>query len=543
MRLRYEDNHGVVSEKIGADPFDGQPDGQPHIYYPLPTLCPGLVRYKGSNIGEAVNHEDSANKPTLMLIKAAAVQIPGDHYLVDEDVLLAQPNLDAMAAGFPGTFTFMDTHIFHPAHPRVPESTQYHFVEGGQSFVLHSFPISGEFDVSPVKDLTSVRAWLGVDEVKLARYPLLQRLKQLSSFISFGDKGTLYDWFKKHQRRGWASHGDLMGPEGLSNFAYSGIAALIYGALTKSPGTDDAKGAWRFAYEAIINQIHHGMILSPGDKFHGTFRNEKSNNVRTGTFLPPKLSHQWNEALAMASVCWPEDPDIQYAMKANLEYCMTRVNRPWQRGYGIRQLGRYLACLAVHHHFHYSKRGYSIEQLIQKAENEINYALGLLKPGERHFPNEGYGFTSVRWDGSQDAECLFWMRHWHKLGAIVDNNRINELIGYCIVDGTVIENSPIGPILNGAYWVDGAARESFGMPEANAAWLPLLYEMRAEYPAEYQACVNIVTGTIWQAWSNYDGNPALATQEWGASFLNPYGSAETKIHLHTLMYAKDEYLI
>lgn len=271
----------------------------------------------------------------------------------------------------------------------------------------------------------AARRLLNMDTARIARWPWLQEALgwftlNAQSFNRTAAPGTrnegwlcipenfMYRWAGQPggipALKHWYGFGSRFpGSEGLTNEHYGHAAAWIASAM--GGGTDP--------WQALVNltvglnrlrwRIAFGLIDSPGHKWDGRWRNEKSQEVRGSAGTQPGFAKDcWDLDLLLGYTLLPEDTLIARGYQVRGDFLRRNIQSPWSGTGGARNQGNHLETLLLW----YRATGDPIFKV--SAERYITWAMGPnVMNGALYFNDPGLGVS-----GGEGVTALAYTLRW-----------------------------------------------------------------------------------------------------------------------------------
>lgn len=427
------------------------------------------------------------------------------------------------------------------AHPRVPQSADQHYLEGGTALVWDIVPVEDPAYPLPTASAKRAMQWLGFAESR--PHERLVRLREImtASGDSVNLKATnrdlgwlLYNWTarfagnRRPDNRGPYAWPGLVWTEGHSNLDYAPEADCVRRWLDKGD-----RFAWELAYALLTHKVSQGLYRCEANvNTRGRWAYEKSSVLgRPGDYRFPEPSHEWDEGLLMVAHL-SGDPWLLEAAEIRRKACL-EMALPNTRNAGARRPGWFLRNLRAHMHFTPSPA------LLAKAGNVVQSQFAAIKPGEFYIKNDWANPAAGDIDPWQEALLYGEVLRWHQDFGLPLPPRFDELCRWNIENGTSIRVTSVGPALEGHYTqFSKTGAFTAPWPSTAAFWLPLLHHYREDYRDKYAACITAAHGLAFQGWTS----PQPLSIAEAQADCSGYGSAGRKTMSQILRMSEDRYL-
>lgn len=557
--VQKSDGSFLIGQGIGKT-FDN------NIELCIREISPNYYRFFITNYGKPEKQGlGSANWPAsqTILIKEAFVVCPENLNLkwqaeVGASLVHQNPTLKVFRV-----LSDLDPHKM--PSPHIPGSDTFHALEGGTSFYWECFANShAQKNHVTISDETKqkVKNYLRiVDGYSSTKWPLVERVKQLMSVrpTSVNTNPAIKDIGYYHERwnahtgenkvnRGRYAFGALYF-EGDSNYHYD---SPLYCLETALKFNDDA--AFELGLEFVKRKWMLGWFKSPGITpiISYASKGEKCAH-RIGDYLSGSPEKTWHESTVLYAHLL-QDPDLLLLSEHLGENLLAWQNtQVWNRAWGARKIAWYLKNLRVHYVFSEN------DAFKEKAESFINHCMSkvITHKGidEMWFANVGNGVQTpdAPW---MNGKAIGAILEWIDAYGICEEHRpkIEQMLEYQIQNDLI----PIGPdYLHCKYNVwrpyDGVNMSApivsaQGLAHNSSMFLWGLAMGHKVFPQNeiiktaLKKMSDLAFGSIGKSVNHFAAHGQLGPSEvpfYQGAF---YGPGSMKVHLATLIAARDEWV-
>lgn len=438
---------------------------------------------------------------------------------------------------------------------RIPDSDQYHCLEGGQTAFWDVLePDTKNVVIESGRD--DAKKFLKVEDgYESPNFPLLKQFHKMFSI----DENSIDRHTSELRNLGWYLHNfnyrfggnkDLAGWYNTGTYFIEGHSNARYDAplyCFENWLKNDDDGAFELGIEMVKRKWALGYYkcdsIPPKHQYKSC--GEKS-AYRIGDFMSGSPEKTWHMSTVMAAAITGDADLVECTARLQDNLLAQGNGDVWNKSWGSRKIYRYLENLKVHYDFN------GDEQVKLRAEAFINHVFSVLTPEEIWFPNLGNGImTPIRpWmQGKAMSGILQWVtehnvgnQHLPKIKEMIDHflkyylNYLGTNDEYASVYYSTLQPYNGQPVVPTGIQSVGANTANF------MQFLPMAIELFPEedlYKNVYVKMGKLVYGSLGTTFTEYIQNGPVTQLN-----ITPgiYGSSGLKTWLGIAMATRDEWI-